>query len=231
LSGWRYSGRWALGALADSAPALEGMLPFPAHLDDIACAVARATLEQCDGIGMKRPGRIYHLAAQCYTCHTIDDEELVNVGGHPAGSGFELVCYTQGEVLHNFVRGQGKNATASIERRRTLFVVGMLLELEYALRALALAGEPGLHATTLGERASKALETLQKIVAANAVAEVEAALGAVAGLAFEPGDPEALIAAADAVADAAASLPEDADLTAIDTLLPPPDMVVGTPAD
>lgn len=51
--------------------------------------------------GMIRPVNIYAVANNCYQCHTVPNEKLVNVGGHPAGSSFELVAWSQGEVRHN----------------------------------------------------------------------------------------------------------------------------------
>ena len=63
--------------------------------------------------GMNNPHNIYLIARQCYDCHTVPNEKLVNVGGHLAGSqDFELVAWSQGMVRHNFVRGGGTtNAT------------------------------------------------------------------------------------------------------------------------
>jgi hypothetical protein len=190
----------------------------------------RGRYARCDAAGMRRPGNTYALSAACYGCHTIHDEELVNTGGHPTGAGFELVCFTQGEVLHNYVRGEGKNVQASQERKRVLFVVGQLLELEYALRALALAGGPGPYATAQEQRAHAAIETLRSIGQAVDLGPVAAALAAVAELPLEPGAAEPLIAAADAISTAASGFPEDVDLLALDSLLPPADKVVGTPA-
>ena len=65
--------------------------------------------------GMNNPHNIYLIARQCYDCHTVPNEKLVNVGGHQAGSqDFELVAWSQGMVRHNFVRSGGTaNATLS----------------------------------------------------------------------------------------------------------------------
>ena len=37
-------------------------------------------------LGMRRPSDLYPAAASCFGCHTVPEERLVNVGGHPAGS-------------------------------------------------------------------------------------------------------------------------------------------------
>ena len=46
--------------------------------------------------GMIRPSSIYELAKNCYSCHVVPREDLVNKGGHKAGSAFELVSWSQG---------------------------------------------------------------------------------------------------------------------------------------
>ena len=57
---------------------------------------------------MNNPHNIYLIARQCYDCHTVPNERLVNVGGHLAGSqDFELVAWSQGMVRHNFLRTGG----------------------------------------------------------------------------------------------------------------------------
>ena len=84
---------------------------------------------------MRGPENLYEVAARCFDCHLIVDEELQEAG-HGIGAGFELMNALQGEVRHNFVRGAGTNAVASPERRRTLFLFGLLLEMQYTLQAL-----------------------------------------------------------------------------------------------
>src|SRR5713101_4798624 len=62
-------------------------------------------LEQSAAKGMLRPDQIYLVAANCYQCHTVPNEKLVNVGEHKPGSNFELLSWLQGEVRHNFLTG------------------------------------------------------------------------------------------------------------------------------
>ena len=58
--------------------------------------------------GMNNPHNVYLIARQCYDCHTVPNERLVNVGGHAAGSEkFELVAWSQGAVRHSFRRTRG----------------------------------------------------------------------------------------------------------------------------
>ena len=56
---------------------------------------------ESEAAGMIRPVRLYMVVANCYSCHTVPNEKLVNVGGHPAGSDFALVSWSQGELRHN----------------------------------------------------------------------------------------------------------------------------------
>ena len=62
--------------------------------------------------GMLYPDQIHQVAENCYSCHIVTDEKLVNVGGHPPGStDFELASWAAGEVRHNFFLSKGtKNA-------------------------------------------------------------------------------------------------------------------------
>jgi hypothetical protein len=94
--------------------------------------------------GMIYPQDLYAVARNCFDCHVVSREELVNKGGHPAFSkDFDLYSWSQGEVRHSFmtaaspVKKAGEvNRAASPEHRRMLFMVGKLLNLEYSLRAI-----------------------------------------------------------------------------------------------
>ncbi|MDH3744669.1 MAG: cytochrome c family protein, partial [Acidobacteriota bacterium] len=67
--------------------------------------------------GMRRPSDLYPVVANCFSCHTVPSEKLVNIGGHTTGSGgFEFVEWSQERIRHNFLEGvrsgnQGPNAT------------------------------------------------------------------------------------------------------------------------
>lgn len=94
--------------------------------------------KQSSKAGMFHPGDIYGIADNCYSCHIISDEKLVDVGRHPVADGtFKLASHTQGKMRHNFVSGKGRNIAASAQRKRLFYVVGQSLELQYLLRALA----------------------------------------------------------------------------------------------
>lgn len=117
--------------------------------------------------GMRNPSNVYLVAQSCLRCHTTADEELVNVGGHSAGSlDFEFVSWSQGTVRHNFVQSDGKtNATRSPEHLRLMFVAGMIAELEASLRATAAATEKATFGVTVARRADRANKRLQSVAA------------------------------------------------------------------
>jgi hypothetical protein len=175
--------------------------------------------------GMNNPHNIYLIARQCYDCHTVPNEKLVNVGGHRAGSQeFELVAWSQGMVRHNFVRTGGTtNATPSAAELRVMYVVGVLADLEYSLRAVAAATEKSTFGVTSAQRAArmkKRLIEIQSLVNEPLLAQ---AIGAVATVELRLGNRAAIEAAADEVGKTAYEFAEQADgetLGAIDRMLP-----------
>ncbi|MFK7737613.1 MAG: cytochrome c family protein [Pirellulaceae bacterium] len=117
--------------------------------------------------GMRNPVNVYLVAQSCYRCHTVPDEKLVNVGGHKAGSlDFEIVSWSQGTIRHNFVRSNGgSNDVSSRDRLRQLFVAGMIADLEFSLRATAVATQKadfGISSAKRASRAAKRLAAAQK---------------------------------------------------------------------
>jgi hypothetical protein len=186
-----------------------------------------ARLESSIARGMNNPHNIYLLARQCYDCHTVPDESVVNVGGHVAGSqDFELVSWSQGMVRHNFVRTSGAtNGELSPAELRVLYVVGVMTDLEYSLRAVAGATQRATFGTTNAERAARMkrrLHEIQQIVNEPLLAP---ALEAVATVELRLGNQAAITAAADGVGKAAHQFAEQADgnrLSALDPLIPQP---------
>ncbi len=138
--------------------------------------------------GMIRPDDIYAVAANCYQCHLVPNEKLVNVGGHPAGSkDFELVAWSQGMVRHNFLTPEGEegkvNKEDDLKRRRLLFAAGTILDLEYSLRGVASATEKATYGITMAQRAAalrKKLEEIQKVAPTDEMAAIIAAANAAA---------------------------------------------------
>lgn len=124
--------------------------------------------EKSEAAGMIRPAMTYTLAKNCFSCHLVPNEDLVNTGGHAAGSPFELVSWSQGEVRHNSWYNKGKaNPEASLERKRMLFLVGRIVELETALIGVSKATVKKDYALKMAKRASnarKAMASLAKLL-------------------------------------------------------------------
>ncbi len=113
--------------------------------------------QKSEAAGMIRPTNYYALAKNCLSCHVVPNEKLVNVGGHAAGSAFELVSWSQGEVRHNVWYNKGaSNPEASQARKRMLFVVGRVVELEVALIGVSKATAKDDYALKMATRADNA---------------------------------------------------------------------------
>ena len=120
-------------------------------------------LRNAIGGGMRNPINVYLLAQSCYRCHTVPDEELVNVGGHKAGSlDFEIVAWSQGLVRHNFVRSNGQtNDPSAPDRLRQMFVAGLIADLEFSLRSTSKATQKAEFGITSAKRAKRAADRLR----------------------------------------------------------------------
>lgn len=175
--------------------------------------------------GMRNPHNLYLVARSCLNCHTAPNEALVEQGGHPSGSpDFELVAWSQGRVRHNFLRtGSTANAASDRDRLRVMYVVGQMADLEYSLRATAIATAPGQYGQAAARRAARARRRLAEMQLRLADRHIQVALDAFAAAPLVAGRRETLSQAADRVAAAAYALAEQADgasLAAIDDLLP-----------
>jgi hypothetical protein len=177
--------------------------------------------------GMNNPHNVYLIAKQCYNCHTVPNEQLVNVGGHVAGSKeFELVAWSQGMARHNFLRtGGATNAESTAAQLRVMYVVGVMTDLEYSVRAVAAATQKATFGVASAERAVRMKHRLMEIQQLVNDPLIQPALDAVATVELRVDNRRALDAAADKVGKAAYDFAEKADgdrLTAIDSLLPKP---------
>lgn len=186
-----------------------------------------------DSKGMIRPSRLYELAKNCYSCHVVPREDLVNKGGHKAGSAFDLVSWSQGEVRHNTWYSKGKtNAPANAARKRMLYLAGLGVELETALRAVGKATVRKPYAFEMARRADRARNQLA--AAAKAVPNVPeigkmVELAHAAGLKL--GNEAALTQSADGIAKLLVGLTETYDgttMSGLDPLIPGPEKFKGT---
>ena len=182
-----------------------------------------------EAAGMIRPSNLYDLAANCYGCHTVPNERIVNVGGHTAGSKFELVRWSQGEVRHNLWYTED-NTVADEQRQRSLYVIGKMLDFEHALRGVAQATSSGEYAVAMAKRAKRALAFLNKIDETVDNQYLTQIINSGATAKLKLNNAKQLNGVANQVANAAkqfAKIANDADLSGVDVLLPTPDKFKG----
>jgi hypothetical protein len=196
-------------------------------------AEEEARWKLADSKGMIRPRSLYQLAKNCFGCHVVPQEDLVNKGGHKAGSAFELVSWSQGEVRHNTWYSKGKdNVAADAARKRMLYLVGLGVELETGLRAVGKATVRRAYAFEMAKRVDRARKQLAAAAkAAPNVPEIAKMVefGHSAGLKLN--NERFLTTAADGVSKLLASIAEKYDgstMAGLDSLIPGPDKFKGT---
>lgn len=186
-----------------------------------------------DSKGMIRPSTLYQLAKNCYGCHVVPQEDLVNKGGHNAGSAFELVSWSQGEVRHNTWHSKGKdNVLASAARKRMLYLVGLGVELETALRAVGKATVRRAYAFLMAQRADRARKQLAAAAKAEPnVPEIAKMVEFSHSAGLKLNNERALTAAADGVSKQLSDITDKYDgstMAGLDSLIPGPDKFKGT---
>jgi Cytochrome c554 and c-prime len=191
-----------------------------------------ARLKLADSKGMIRPSSLYQLAKNCYGCHVVPQEDLVNKGGHPAGSAFELFSWSQGEVRHNTWHSKGKeNVPPSAARKRMLYLVGLGVELETGIRAVSRATGRKLYAFEMAKRVDKARKQLAAAAkAVPAVPEIAKLVEYAYSAGLKLNNERSLTAAADGVSKLLVSISEKYDgstLAGLDGLIPGPDKFKG----
>jgi len=157
-------------------------------------------------LGMRRPSDIYDVAANCFSCHTVPEEELVNIGGHTTGTtSFELLERSQESIRHNFLdslRGGGiVNRRASPGRRRLLYVAGRALDLEFSLRGMAEATEDGIYSRAMNRRVRSATAEVRSLARSANLPELDRMLDAVRSADAVPGRRAELLDVADRVSE------------------------------
>ena len=195
-------------------------------------AEEEARWKLADSKGMIRTRSLYQLAKNCYGCHVVPEEDLVNKGGHRAGSAFELVSWSQGEVLHNTWYSKGKdNVPASAARKRMLYLVGLGVELETALRAVGKATARKPYAFEMAKRADRARKQLAAAAkAAPDVPEIAKMVEFAYSAGLKLNNEHSLTAAADGVSKLLASIAEKYDgstMAGLDSMIPGPDKFKG----
>jgi hypothetical protein len=182
-----------------------------------------------EAAGMIRPGNLYQVAQNCFGCHTVPNEKLVNVGGHTAGSKIELVAWSQGEVRHN-VWYSKENRVSPIERQRMIYLVGRALDLEYALRGVAKATTKARYAVKMAKRVKYARKRIKAIAKLVDAPELMAMYTAAKAVKLKLNNEAKFIAAADEVgrhARALASKYDGSTFSGLDAVLPTADKFKG----
>ncbi len=118
--------------------------------------------------GMVRPTELYQLASSCFECHTVPEEDLVNRGGHNTGTrDFELLSAME-EIRHNFLHagfaaGNVENSAPNMYRRRIIFVLGRMMDVEFSLRGLAESTTDGRYRKAMRKRLYDAVVRLDAL--------------------------------------------------------------------
>ena len=195
-------------------------------------AEKEARWKLADSKGMIRPSSLYRLAKNCYSCHVVPQEDLVNKGGHPAGSAFELLSWSQGEVRHNTWHSKGKeNVLPSAARKRMLYLVGLGVELETGVRAVSRATGRKFYAFEMAKRVDRARKQLAAAAkAVPAVPEIAKMVEYAYSAGLKLNNERFLTAAADGLSKLLVSITEKYDgstMAGLDSLIPGPDKFKG----
>jgi len=146
-------------------------------------------------LGMKRPANIYGWAKNCYNCHIVAKEKLVNIGGHKAGSDFKLFKRTQGKILHT--------DKATEKKANLIKLIGYAVELELSLRAVSEATGGNKYSDKMIKRAQAALVNLKKTNNALNNIEISTVIARAISVDIKPGNASALNPISDAISVAA----------------------------
>lgn len=183
-------------------------------------------IDKSIGLGMRHPSHLYTLTRSCFRCHITDDEQLVNVAGHvPRSDGFNMVSWTQGSMRHNFFRTGGRqNAFSDPIRLRTMYVVSVLTELEFSLRAAAKSTARARYASSHARHCRKIQQDLAAICQRLSDPRLAEALKTIESVKFSLANAPSFADPANSISRIAweFSLNPGGDLLAIDELLPAP---------
>jgi len=162
-------------------------------------------IEDSRQAGMMRPSDLYPVVENCFQCHLVPNEKLVNVGGHGTGDEFEFVAKAE-EIRHNFLKsvrsGSSENSVRPVERLRLMYVVGRTVALEYALKGMAIATEDRLYASSMKDIVLAAMDEMSYLISLVQVAEIKDLEEIVEEDALRPNNKSLLLKAASIVSAA-----------------------------
>ena len=179
-------------------------------------------LQASTDAGMLRPtDNLYGVAANCFECHTVPSERLVDVGKHSSGSDFELVEWS-GNIQHNFLQAQfGNNETnrdPSDQRKRVMYVVGRMLDYEYSMRGMAEATENGRYSKSMERRVTSAVRELEKVAFISMIPQVEELLKNHKNVQLTPNNKEPILAVAEQVRELGQAFTQEQDGSSIEPI-------------
>lgn len=134
----------------------------------------RERFTKCFQAGMNTSNDVMAIVKNCLQCHAVPIAELVEIG-HPTSEKFEFVEWAQGEVRHNFLLDRDTNAespsgwlalrkgSTAENRKRLMFVVGQLADLEFSLRTRARIDDENDLLDLTVERVENAVDELDDI--------------------------------------------------------------------
>jgi hypothetical protein len=160
-------------------------------------------LSEIRAAGMNRPDDLLDLITNCYRCHTVPHEKLVNVGEHTVGGTDFIVDVKFEEIRHNFLQSafnaaDTTNAEIPLAQRRMMRVLGSCVDLEYSLRGVAEATDPdGRYLRSMQRRVNYAETRLEAVGGQVHLPELKAILSTVERLSVDVGQRKSLLAAAD----------------------------------
>jgi hypothetical protein len=198
--------------------------------------------------GKVGPNELYGMAKKCYGCHIVGNEDLIAKAGHKAGTAtFEFSSWSNSEVRHNFHIDQTKNAEVSslwlnpvgadagenhsaANRRRQMYVIGILAELETRLRIRATTKNPvfiGQIVATIPGNTFAKLAQINAIAGTEETKQIAGSLPILLGRLFapQPTDEKFFIDEANKVEAAAKSFLANHDgskLGGLDVFIPKP---------
>jgi len=155
--------------------------------------------------GMLLSDDLYGVVANCFQCHTVPHEQLVNIGQHTVGSTSFEVVEKFDQIRHNFLHSsfdatRTDNAEIPPQRQRLMYIVGLAVDLEYSLRGVAEATDGGgRYLRAMQRRVHKAKNMLAGVTSRVSVPEIAEILALVNDLPLEPGRKQKTLEVAESI--------------------------------
>lgn len=131
---------------------------------------------------------LFELLGNCYGCHTVPNEDLVNTAGHSTGGSFDVLQRVD-SIRHNFLDAKGlTNAELSASDKRRIYLLGAIHELRASLRNATMATKDGRFSKESARRVKAALDDIKAIQDVLPLPELQEMILAAKGLALRPGN-------------------------------------------